>query len=813
MQRSLKSLVPAWLGPVWLGSFAPVVLGTLALGALVLFFLAGLRGPGGRWRLSSAGWLQDQALSRVDPPPRLLGRADPEAALRSEPWAALDRLEVLEGRAPLWNPWNACGRPHLANAGTTSCSPFALPRYLLDARAGAFASAALELFALALFAFLLLRQLGASMLAGILGATAFAFAGSSLHPLATGRAGALAALPASLYFAERALAALHRVTVGIPGERRTSARLRGPLAGLALTFAVGSLCGSPAALALAAAVSGAWVVARVSTIVLAARAAGRSLAPIRSAGVKTAIALAIAAGLASFRVLGWFELFAHAEIGPPPPPSFPAPELGPWPLLLFPASLGEAASATILPVHVGGIVLFLAIAALPFCRRDPRIAWFLAIAVLCLAVATGSAPVLRKLAAFGVPSDEVGQGGWALCIACAAALGVDRIARSDATRPWRSAVLVALGGLAFLAAFRLGLESLPGFDPSASAPHLRHMAVVFAAGIVAVCLLWVARVLRARLAAGAGLALSVFLGGGRVLQDSVPRCEERAAFAATPSILAVQKLVGADRLVVVGNDALPPDANVAYGIAVPTSRAGTELGRYARLFRSAFPGSDVRGPVESVSERALQTFGIRWVLAREPFEPARANPDVFRLAQRFGDLGLYRFARSLGRSWLVRRSVQASSEEEALAFVGDEAFDPARIVVLEADENAREDRRGPVDRLETALGASVSDLAASGDPPPAWILAEPTWIKLETECSSPSFLVLAQCAYPGWRARVNGIESPLRPANGAFVAVEVPRGLSVVELSYEPRSIEIGLWIAIASGLVGLLCLFHRPFA
>ena len=793
-----------------LKSLAPGIVGISALAALVLVFLGLLFVEPGRWRLSSAGLLQGSALFRSEPPARSLGRASPAAALRSEPWSSFDRSEIRSGRAPLWNPWNGCGSPHLANAGTASLSPFALPGHLFGERTGAVVSAALELFLLALFAWLFLRELGTGALAAVVGATAFAFAGSQAHPLANGRAGALAALPAALFFVERTLRSVRSVACGDAGERRSTARIRGPLAGLCLTFALGSLCGSPAALALSASVALAWTVARVLAILQAARAADRDPWPLVVAGSKAALALVIAAGLASFRILGWLELRAHAETATPLPSSPPGSGLAPWPLLFFPGALGHGPADAILPLHVGGLVLFLAVASLVFSLRDPRIPWFLAVALLCAAAATQSDPVLRRLGAVGVPSDEAGQGGFALCLSCAAALAVDRLARSERPRPWLSASLVALGGLAFLALFRLGLEHTPGFGAPVSAPELRRAAIVFAAGIVAVCLLGVARGGYAKHLASAALVLSVFAAGSAPLAASIPRCEEPEDSQWTDALRALRERVGSDQLLVVGQDAFPAEANIPCGISLLTSRGGTEIASFARRFRSAFGGAAVCGPVTTATSRALQTFGVRWVLSNDTFEPAREQPDDFERVPYGGPLALYRFKRSLGRCWLVRRSIEASSNEQASAFADDPAFDPARVVILGPDGPGEEHAKDAAPRLESALGARIPDLPLSTDPPPRWTQIEPTWVRIEAECSAPAHLVLAQSWYPGWKARVNGIEAPLLRANAAFVGVELPSGLSVVEIAYEPKSIEAGLWIALASGIVGLWCLFHR---
>ncbi len=799
--------------PRRLKSLAPGVVGSSALGALVLAFLAGLFVEPGRWRLSSASFIQGSPLFRTDPPTRSLGRPSPAAALRSEPWASFDRSEIRSGRAPLWNPWNGCGSPHLANAGAAALSPFALPGYLVGERAGAVVSAALELFLLALFAWLFLRELGTGVLAAVVGATAFAFAGANAHPLANGRAGALAALPAALFFVERTLLSVRSVACRDTGERRSTARIRGPLAGLCLTFALGSLGGSPAALALAAVVAFAWTAVRVVGIAQATRAAGCELRPLVVAGGKAALALTLAAGLASFRILGWLELRAHAETATPLPSSPPGSGLAPWPLLFFPGALGSGPADAILPLHVGGLVLFLALASLAFSLRDSRIPWFLAIALLCAAAATESDPVLRRLGAVGVPSDEAGQGGFALGLSCAAALAVDRIARFRGQRPWFSASLLAIGAIAFLALFRLGLERAPGFDASASAPELRHAAIVFAAGVVAVCLLGVARGRNTNLLAGAGLVLAVFTASSAPLAASIPRCEVKADTPWTDALRGLRERVGTDRVLVVGDDTLPAEANVPYEIALLTSRGGTEIASFARRFRASFGGSAVCGPVALAPSRALQTFGVRWLLANDAFEPARSRPADFERVAFPGPLALYRFEKSLGRCWLVRRSVEAANAEQAFAFADDPAFDPARVVILGPDGTGEEHPGASAKNLESALGARIADLATSTDAPPRWTQVEPTWIRVEAECSAPAYLVLAQSWYPGWKARVNGIEAPLLRANAAFVAVELPTGLSVVEIAYQPKSIESGLWIALAAGIVGLWCLFYRPAA
>ena len=53
--------------------------------------------------------------------------------------------------------------------------------------------------------------------------------------------------------------------------------------------------------------------------------------------------------------------------------------------------------------------------------------------------------------------------------------------------------------------------------------------------------------------------------------------------------------------------------------------------------------------------------------------------------------------------------------------------------------------------------------------------------------------------YPGWKARVGGVDAPLLRADHAFCALDLPAGTSEVELVFEPRSVAVGLAISAAT--------------
>ena len=72
---------------------------------------------------------------------------------------------------------------------------------------------------------------------------------------------------------------------------------------------------------------------------------------------------------------------------------------------------------------------------------------------------------------------------------------------------------------------------------------------------------------------------------------------------------------------------------------------------------------------------------------------------------------------------------------------------------------------------------------------------------IDVQSDGPGWLLLLDNWYPGWRADVNGVRTPIRRADYTFRAVAVPAGKSTVRFTYVPLSFWIGLSVAILSAL------------
>ena len=80
-------------------------------------------------------------------------------------------------------------------------------------------------------------------------------------------------------------------------------------------------------------------------------------------------------------------------------------------------------------------------------------------------------------------------------------------------------------------------------------------------------------------------------------------------------------------------------------------------------------------------------------------------------------------------------------------------------------------------------------------------------LTLQTQAGAPTYLVLSEIWYPGWRATVNGAPAEVVRVNGGLRAVAVPTGAATVEVWFAPNSWRYGLGAFVGGVvlLVGLL--------
>ena len=77
---------------------------------------------------------------------------------------------------------------------------------------------------------------------------------------------------------------------------------------------------------------------------------------------------------------------------------------------------------------------------------------------------------------------------------------------------------------------------------------------------------------------------------------------------------------------------------------------------------------------------------------------------------------------------------------------------------------------------------------------------------------NPAYFVLSDAYFPGWKAYVDGKETPILKANYLARAVRVPAKTQYVEFRYEPRMYSIGRAITLCA-LIVVCAIFVLEYA
>ena len=408
----------------------------------------------------------------------------------------------------------------------------------------------------------------------------------------------------------------------------------------------------------------------------------------------------------------------------------------------------------------------------------------LAGAALLLLAALGPATPVQWLAThlipgfalFRYPEKLVGPAG--LLLAVAAAAGAQRLLAGERTAARRAVVVAAVAAAVLLA--------------------LRAAVGVWHDGLAA----WLVSHGRTRAPATAplfldalsrALVVEALLTGGLAVAAALP---QRRALLAALVCAASALLCGSGQLVTAPRELLesrPPLADLlterggsasegSWRIQSDTEQSLVLPGLDARLRRAAWsaqvlaPRTNAVHGIESVSgygslndERYLiaqsaapfafrSVLGVRFVV-RMPWEPP-GEPGWFA-----GPYGTFVHEQPvLPRAFLVSQVVRTSNPVAALR---NPRFDPAREAVTE-DLTLDEPGDAGQARLERK---------------------SPEQMRVEVQAPGRRLLVISEHFDPGWRARVDGRDAPVRRVDLCALGLEVPAGGRLVELWYLPRGL------------------------
>ena len=144
------------------------------------------------------------------------------------------------------------------------------------------------------------------------------------------------------------------------------------------------------------------------------------------------------------------------------------------------------------------------------------------------------------------------------------------------------------------------------------------------------------------------------------------------------------------------------------------------------------------------------------------------------------------------RAWVVHRTETIPGDDQAVERLSDWAFSPFDAAILP-------------DPLDAPLAGAGEVTGASTV---RWVRREPAHLQLDVVLPADGLLVLGEVYYPGWQTRVDGNTVPTLRANLALRAVPVPAGRHQVEMVYRPWTVPAGILLSVLALLMATVIVF-----
>jgi hypothetical protein len=719
-----------------------------------------------------------------------------DAMAQYYPWRSFAHDSLSRGVIPLWNPFQFCGMPFVANSQSAVFYPPNVIFDLLDpARAFAF-SAALHLFLAGLFAYMFLRALGLGRFGSSFGGMVFAFCGflAAWIQLPTVMNTAVW-LPLTLFFIARYF----------------DTRSVGYVVGMGLALGSALLAGHPQVFLFVAGAAAAYFIFRALT---AEGAFHRRVCRGVIAGAAVA-ALAL--------LWGAVQLLPAAELLPLSHRATVASAQGysaylrfamPWQQLItlaLPEFMGNPVYGTYwgrgnlaeYAAYAGVLPLILAVLGIIW-RRDKHAIFFAAVAACALLLALGT-PLNLPLF-YGVPGFSSTGGParmlfiYSAAVALLAGMGADAAAKALAADPALArrfarhliigSLAAALAAAAFILVLAATLGTAPGNLLEAPASNIVVMLLALA---VAAGGSWIAarRIgISPEVALGLLFAASVLelFAFGMAYYRTAPRAQVYPptevtdylkSRAAVGRILPLYRAWGLERFPVA---VLPPNSAMVYGLSDAQGYDSLYLARYRSVLaavegRDPSPAANGNMLLGALGDPSLlPALGVAYVVS-----PAPLNLPGLEL-ERSGEVNIYRVEKFLPRAYMARNALASTDLAGSLAGLKRAA---EGSVVLEASEKMPP--ATPVPGARSAVTVLKQDLN-----------------RVRLKAWQAGYVVLSDAYYPGWRAWVDGKPAQIIIANGAFRAVQVRPGEHDVEMRFEPVSFRIGLFATLLAAAVGI---------
>ena len=732
------------------------------------------------------------------------------------PYMQFSHDAIQQGEFPLWNPFYLTGHQYFAGFQPALLFPLNWIFFLGDPKAAWGLTAIIRLWLAALFTYAYLREVKVGVWGALIGAITFSLSGYFVVRLHYTIANAQIWLPLLLWLTERMIKQPRLLWV--------------PLC--AAVFGVQFLAGHPETSFSLALV---WALYALYRLVNTVQDTKRPQAALKPAALLILSAV-LGTMIASVQWVPFIDLLEgsatlsnRADVlagdwSPSPPVSQVGRYLLAGATVLLPNFFGTPLDRSwwspllesysyLFKVnyftqtrYLGLIPLWLAGVGLTTRWRDRPVAFLSVLAVLSLLLELRLPVVslLYEIPPFSLTAGNLTPNTYMTGVAILAAFGADTLARKRGVvtrRAWTALLILCLLTLAlalvmYFTVENWNLDQLLQRRKSHSTmldlyrpfTWRLYSPLVFGFAAVGLYYAYYRRWLRRPLVMGATVLLvaaELYAFGS----DYNPTLPPDKVFPETAAIRFLREQAGLQRV----NGltlALKPNSGLVTGLYTIDGYEDLARTRYLHFLGGNMRAWTREGDtliLEDQAERLLDLTSVRYVVipqSRLEGKSGQAYPLVFE------DEHVYVFENvdALPRASVVHRAEVAPNQEASLSRVYADDFDPHRSVVLEIDPGST-----------TSIEAMQPDDEAGFTDGSAQIVEYGLHdITVTANLGQDGYLVLTDAYDPDWQASVDGGPVPLLRANDVFRAVAVPAGEHTITFHYEPRAVQVGLYVTVA---------------
>ena len=390
--------------------------------------------------------------------------------------------------------------------------------------------------------------------------------------------------------------------------------------------------------------------------------------------------------------------------------------------------------------------------------------------------------------------------------------------------------------------YRLAFDLLPGFSSFRFPTRFLFVTVLAITLLGGLGLTWLQAVVTRFIPAHAATRNRLFLGVlfvSLTLADLVyhnqrqnPMVESQAWLAAPESAQAIRKQLSPGRvyspdasnhhkrtvMLAKGwaNDLSPyylhrnllqPNSNLLYGLPSLNAYSGIsphwvvdmigDHNRYGLLL-------ELRAQrAEQAYYQWLQTLSVQWLIFPKPQD----SPFLIYKGQTSPESHLYQLTNSLPRARFAKQLLRLETIALIKKKMLEGTLDPRTTAILHSEQDFKTAQETLVSWANKQTLSSLTNTSTT------ITVDRATQVVIDVASRQGGLLVLADTYYPGWKAFINSVETPIMRVNMMHRGVLVPPGKQTVTFRYQPGAVRWGIILSLFGflSLLSLICyLYHK---